>query len=85
LTAETGHVQDLLTRPMQAGLDDAAPEPADDRARIIGLLGPSPVGADELARSAGVGARVVQTVLLELELDGRIERHGSGTVSLVSR
>jgi predicted Rossmann fold nucleotide-binding protein DprA/Smf involved in DNA uptake len=27
----------------------------------------------------------VQTVLLELELDGRIERHGSGTVSLVSR
>jgi DNA processing protein len=85
LTAETGHVQDLLTRPMEAGLDDAAPEPADDRARIIGLLGPSPVGADELARSAGVGARVVQTVLLELELDGRIERHGSGTVSLVSR
>ena len=85
LTAETGHVQDLLTRPMEADRDDAAPEPADDRARIIGLLGPSPVGADELARSAGVGARVVQTVLLELELDGRIERHGSGTVSLVSR
>jgi DNA processing protein len=85
LTAGTGHVRDLLTRPVEADLDDAAPEPADDRARIIGLLGPSPVGADELARSAGVGARVVQTVLLELELDGRIERHGSGTVSLVSR
>ncbi|GJE51521.1 hypothetical protein GOFOIKOB_4581 [Methylobacterium tardum] len=85
LTAETGHLQDLLTRPAEAGLDAAAPEPADDRARIIGLLGPSPVGADELVRSAGVGARVVQTVLLELELDGRIERHGSGTVSLVSR
>jgi DNA processing protein len=28
---------------------------------------------------------VVQSVLLELELDGRIERHGSGTVSLISR
>jgi len=61
------------------------PEPADDRARIIALLGPCPVGTDELARCAGVGARVVQSVLLELELDGRIERHGSGTVSLVSR
>ena len=60
-------------------------EPADDRQRIIALLGPSPVGTDELARSAGVGARVVQTVLLELELDGRIERHGSGAVSLLSR
>jgi DNA processing protein len=60
-------------------------EPADDRQKIIALLGPSPVGTDELARSAGVGARVVQTVLLELELDGRIERHGSGAVSLVSR
>ncbi|MCJ2053207.1 DNA-processing protein DprA [Methylobacterium sp. J-070] len=64
---------------------DESPEPADDRARIVALLGPSPVGTDELARCAGVGARVVQTVLLELELDGRIERHGSGAVSLVSR
>ncbi|MCJ2092919.1 DNA-processing protein DprA [Methylobacterium sp. J-072] len=60
-------------------------EPTDERERIIALLGPSPVGTDELARSAGVGARVVQTVLLELELDGRIERHGSGAVSMVSR
>jgi DNA processing protein len=60
-------------------------EPTDDRERIIALLGPSPVGTDELVRSAGVGARVVQTVLLELELDGRIERHGSAAVSLVSR
>ncbi|MGT2477822.1 DNA-processing protein DprA [Methylobacterium oryzae CBMB20] len=65
--------------------DDAPPEPQDDRARIVALLGPSPVGTDELARSAGVGARIVQSVLLELELDGRIERHGSGSVSLVSR
>jgi DNA processing protein len=67
------------------GDPEEAPEPADDRARIIALLSPSPVGTDELARSAGVGARVVQTVLLELELDGRIERHGSGTVSLTTR
>ncbi|MGU3541611.1 DNA-processing protein DprA [Methylobacterium sp. A52T] len=64
---------------------DDPPEAEDDRARIVALLGPSPVGTDELARSAGVGARTVQSVLLELELDGRIERHGSGTVSLVSR
>ncbi|TXN05738.1 DNA-protecting protein DprA [Methylobacterium sp. WL64] len=73
---------------MAAGPDAPAvepEEPTDDRQRIIALLGPCPVGTDELARSAGVGARVVQTVLLELELDGRIERHGSGAVSLLSR
>ena len=65
--------------------EDEPLEPADDRARIVALLSPSPVGTDELARCAGVGVRIVQTVLLELELDGRIERHGSGTVSLISR
>ena len=66
-------------------LSDRETEPSGDRDRIVGLLGPSPVGTDELARSAGLGVRIVQTVLLELELDGRIERHGSGAVSLVSR
>lgn len=60
-----------------------APEPADDRARLIAYLSPTPIGTDELARAAGLSARIVQTTLLELDLDGRIERHGSGTVSLV--
>ena len=78
---------DLLRPPEPVASDSPhdPPEPADDRARIVALLGPSPVGTDELARSAGIGIRVVQTVLLELELDGRIERHGSGVVSLLSR
>lgn len=60
-------------------------EPQDDRARLIACLSPTPVGTDELARSSGLPVRIVQTTLLELELDGRIERHGSGTVSLASR
>ena len=66
----------------EAGECDPA-EPRDDRARLIALLSPTPVGTDELARSSGLSVRIVQTTLLELELDGRIERHGSGTVSLV--
>ncbi|MCJ2073495.1 DNA-processing protein DprA [Methylobacterium sp. J-030] len=79
--------QSLFHRPMPglAERPDDPPEPADDLTRIVALLGPSPVGTDELARTAGVGIRVVQTVLLELELDGRIERHRSGAVSLLSR
>lgn len=59
------------------------PEPTDDRARLIAYLSPTPIGTDELARATGLGVRLVQTTLLELELDGRIERHGSGAVSLV--
>ena len=54
-----------------------------DRARIVGLLGPSPIGLDDLIRMAGTSPAVVRTVLLELELAGRLERHGGGLVSLI--
>jgi DNA processing protein len=54
-----------------------------DRARIIGLLGPSPVGIDDLIRLSGASPAVVRTVLLELELAGRLERHGGGLVSMI--
>ncbi|KQP59982.1 DNA processing protein DprA [Methylobacterium sp. Leaf111] len=73
---------DGIVLPLPAE-DFAAPEPVDDRARLIAYLSPTPIGTDELARTAGLSVRVVQTTLLELELDGRIERHGSGSVSLV--
>ena len=57
---------------------------ADDcaRTRIAGLLGPVPVAVDELIRQSGAEAAVVATVLLELELAGRIERHAGGRVSM---
>jgi DNA processing protein len=59
-------------------------EPGDDqRQRIIALLGPSPVGIDDLVRLAGASPAVVRMVLLELTLAGRLERHGDGMVSLV--
>jgi DNA processing protein len=67
--------------------DDDAPldfEPdASDRARIVDLLGPTPLLLDDLIRMAGTSAAIVRTVLLELELAGRLERHGGGLVSLV--
>ncbi|HVV94058.1 MAG TPA: DNA-processing protein DprA [Hyphomicrobiales bacterium] len=60
------------------------PEPdADERRRIQGLLGPSPVEIDELVRLSGAPARAVQIVLLELELAGRLERHTGGRVRLI--
>jgi DNA processing protein len=54
-----------------------------DRARIVALLGPSPVGIDDLIRLSGAKPSAVRTVLLELELAGRLERHGGGLVSLL--
>ncbi|MEH3144857.1 MAG: DNA-processing protein DprA [Methylobacterium frigidaeris] len=58
------------------------PEPDDDRARLLALLGPAPVASDALARLAGLPARTVSGLLMELELDGLVTRHGGGAVSL---
>ncbi|MCW3847874.1 DNA-processing protein DprA [Sphingomonas sp. LB-2] len=62
-----------------------AEPPADandaDRRAIKALLGPVPVAVDELIRQAALPAPVVQMVLLELELAGRLERHAGGRVS----
>lgn len=61
------------------------PRDADDaeRAEVTQLLGHAPVPVDELIRQAGLSSAIVQTVLLELELGGRLERHAGGKISLV--
>lgn len=83
-------VTSIIDRPIELPTrepDEPRPaidEPAqDDRARIVALLGPSPIGLDDLIRMAGASPAVVRTVLLELELAGRLERHGGGLVSLL--
>ena len=65
----------------------AAPRPAPEppmhpRERVLSLLSPAPIALDELIRAAGLPARDVQTALLDLDLEGRLERHGGGLVSL---
>lgn len=61
-----------------------APFEPDDRARaqIVALLGPAPVSLDDLVRLSILSPAVVRAVILELELAGRIERHGGGLFSL---
>ncbi|WP_020175807.1 DNA-processing protein DprA [Methyloferula stellata] len=63
--------------------DSAGAEPFSGPERIIGLLGPSPVSIDELVRAADMPAQAIRAILLELELAGRLERHGGNLVSLV--
>ncbi len=69
-------------------LGDAPPEgePSEeetDRVRSVveEALGPAPVAVDELIRLCGAPAAAVLTVLLELELAGRLARHPGNRVS----
>jgi DNA processing protein len=55
----------------------------DERAQVIALLSPTPVSIDDLIRLSQTSPRIVRMVLLELEIAGRIERHGGGLVSLI--
>ncbi|PZQ15029.1 MAG: DNA-protecting protein DprA [Ancylobacter novellus] len=66
-----------------AGFEPAAPAD-DERNRVLELLGPSPAAIDDLARQSGAPVRIVQVVLLELELAGRLERREDGRVALRS-
>ncbi len=49
---------------------------------IVEKLSPTPVAVDELVRQCQLSAASVATLLLELELAGRIERHPGNLVSL---
>jgi DNA processing protein len=80
-------VEPIMERPIELREPDEEPfaaEPdASDRARIVSLLGPTAILLDDLIRMAGTSPAIVRTVLLELELAGRLERHGGGLVSLI--
>jgi len=58
-------------------LDDARP-------RLLSLLSPVPVEIDDLIRQTNIPPAPILTILLELELAGRIERHFGNRVSLIS-
>src|SRR5690606_10378730 len=49
---------------------DAPPPDDDDRARLLGLLSPTPVEVDELIRQTALPAPAMQMLLLELDLAG---------------
>ena len=82
-------IRPFALRPLaQKGLDYRAPAASPDtseaeRRIVADLLSPTPVSVDEIIRQSGLPPAAVQTVLLELELAGRLERHAGGRVSLV--
>jgi DNA processing protein len=65
------------------GVRVVPPEPTDQqREAVLAILGPSPLGVDELVRQCHLTPAEVMVMVLELELAGRIVRHSGGTVSL---
>jgi DNA processing protein len=94
LVTEAADVINVLRPILGQRIEQPAEEPDDgpprltepetsERARIVALLGPTPVSIDDLVRMSTSSPAIVRTVLLELEIAGRLERHGGGLVSLV--
>jgi DNA processing protein len=70
------------TRDFRA--EPVSPDASDsDRRRVNDLLSHTPVAVDEIVRQSTLAPAVVQTVLLEIELSGGLERHAGGRVSLI--
>ncbi|MFQ5783855.1 MAG: DNA-processing protein DprA [Alphaproteobacteria bacterium] len=67
--------------PLPAAPSDEAALGAARRA-VVEKLGPTPVTVDEIIRQCQVTAAVALTILLELELAGRLDRHPGNQVSL---
>jgi DNA processing protein len=94
LAAQAARSETKRTRrpPPDPGPANGAISPADEPARagrddllvrVCGRLGPEPLLVDELIRQCDATTAEVQRALLELELEGRIERHPGNRVSLV--
>jgi DNA processing protein len=66
--------------PAAPAVDEA--DIAAARPDVIEKLGPSPVTVDEIIRQCQLSPAIVATVLLELELAGRLDRHPGNQVSM---
>ena len=76
----------VFTRPVVPALIDGNnTENQTDaaRAKVLEGLGPSPVMVDELVRQCQLSPAIVATILLELELAGRLERQPGNRVTLI--
>ncbi|ENN85968.1 putative smf protein [Rhizobium freirei PRF 81] len=64
------------SNPLSTPPDDA------ERDHIVDALGPTPVEIDDIVRHTGLPISAVHSVLLELDMAGRLHRHPGGLVSI---
>ncbi len=62
------------------GLEEEVPQNA--KSQLIQSLSPTPIAIDQLVRISGLSTSQIQLILLELDLAGRLERHGNQAISL---
>ncbi|MBB4266251.1 DNA-processing protein DprA [Roseospira visakhapatnamensis] len=74
------------SHPFRAGTAEPPSESdlAQARDTVLRALGPTPVTVDEIIRECQLSVAVVATVLLELDLAGRLERFSGGRVALLA-
>jgi DNA processing protein len=53
------------------------------RPQVIEKIGHSPTAIDDIIAQTGIAVNVVLTILLELELAGRLERYAGNKVALI--
>jgi DNA processing protein len=93
LLSRSQEVLDALI-PMRTGFRQDAPEEANiktieadidmtARQAVLDLLSPAPTDIDDLIRESHMPAQAVVGILLELELAGKLVRHGRQLVSLI--
>jgi DNA processing protein len=75
--------QNSAGEPVAASPQPAADVDAPDREHVLAALGPAPVSIDELVLATRLSIRQVRIVLIELDLAGRLERHGGNRISLL--
>ena len=74
---------DVSAQPIEVIQEEPALPLEPPRQRVEALLGPSPLGMDDLARASACSIGEIRLILQELEIEGRIERHGGDRVSLI--
>jgi DNA processing protein len=67
--------------PAHIGLAPAS-DPAAVKSAVAALLGPAPVGVDDVVRASGMSVADVHAALFDLELEGKLLRHPGGMVAL---
>ena len=74
-----------LFRPRAAAPEHVPPppEPEGEAGQVLELLGPAPISVDELARRCQLSVRSLRAILLDLELEGRVQSLPGNRVALL--
>lgn len=65
-------------------MDEAFADLGDARTQLLNHLSPTPTDTDFLVEATGMPIHQILTILLELELAGRLQRHAGNRVALIA-